>query len=366
MKRLDEFLNTQHNLKASTKINYQKAIKAYDAASKTEFEDSYLDAKTIHTALEIIQKKYSPSSWNTWLTCQKRYAKYLSDPEDEECPKVWQKIRPIKIDWEEKLKNKWLSEEEFMQLMDKVSYARDKALYGVAWEGALRPGELLALKIRDCRVASYGFDVSVSGKTGTSTFPVVLFAPLLRHWLNLHPNKHIPEASLWPTKRKIHDDPKVAESYYNATLDFQRYARLAKITKPVSLHILRHSKITLTAKNNQVGVSDEMAKKMFRWKPSSRMYSKYTHLHNLDASKTFLALAGIKEKTEEKTHFMTQRPCLNCNEINSPEAMYCFRCGAVLDPEEAKKQVEESKKKTDSIDALVKRMLELEKKIGSK
>ena len=81
----------------------------------------------------------------------------------------------------------------------------------------------------------------------------------------------------------------------------KRYAKMAGLSEMVSLHWLHHTKITLTAKDKKVRVSDEMAKKLFRWGSSSRMFSRYTHLHGTDSKETFLALAGVKEIEEEET-----------------------------------------------------------------
>jgi integrase len=250
MRKVQDFLNTQHSIKPNTVDSYRKAIKLFDNLNMGEFEDVYLNDKIVHAALTKLKDNVAESTWNWCVTLYKRYSKWLSDPDDDQCPKLWHKIRLIQIDWEEKLKAKWFSEEEFRALLDVVDYARDKAMYGVAVEGALRPGELLSLKIGDCKPASYGFDVTVSGKTGTGTFPVVLFAPLLRQWLNLHPHKNNLEAPLWPRRSKKcrWGDNTMSEGYDMAGLDFKRYAKQAGITRPVSLHILRHTKISWTAK----------------------------------------------------------------------------------------------------------------------
>ena len=50
----------------------------------------------------------------------KRYAKRRSDPNDIECPKVWQRIETKSIDLKAKLKNKWSIEEEIFRLSDVV------------------------------------------------------------------------------------------------------------------------------------------------------------------------------------------------------------------------------------------------------
>jgi integrase/recombinase XerD len=339
MKRLSEFLNTQHNVSKSAKLSYRAAILAFDRLSGVEFEDGFLDQVLVHEALNRLQDEYAEQTWNHYLVCLKRYAKWLSDPDDETLPKFWKRIKPVSVDTEKLLKDKWLTEEEFSRIIEVTDSTRDRAMFGVCLEGALRAGELLGLKVRDVKVNSYGFDVIVSGKTGSGSFPVVLFAPLLKQWLNIHPCKNDVDAPLWLRRGTFqgYQPIKTGALDYN----FNKYAQRAKINRHVSIHILRHTKITWTAKSNDIGVSDEMAKKMFRWKQSSRMYGRYTHLHGADSTKTYLALAGVKESREEKPSLLVKRKCLNCNEENSMDAMYCNRCGTVLDQEQALRIVKE-------------------------
>ena len=124
-------------------------------------------------------------------------------------------------------------------------------------EGALGSGELLGLKIGDIEKTSYGFDVTVSGKTGSSSFPVVLFAPLLTHWLNFHPYKNDPSSPLWLVRR----GEKRMDLQENGLAHLiRKYAKKSGLNKKISSHWLRHSKITWTAKNSKVRISDEMAK----------------------------------------------------------------------------------------------------------
>ena len=319
-------------------LSYRGAILAFDRLSGAEFEDGYLDASLVHEVLSKLRVEYAEQTWNHYLVCLKRYAKWLSDPDDEVCPKFWRKIKPISVDSELKLKDKWLTEEEFRRFLNVVDSNRDRAMFGVCLEGALRVGELIGLKVRDCKPASYGFDVTVSGKTGSGSFPVVLFAPLLRQWLNVHPCKNDVDAPLWPRRcGKGFVALKKGAVEYN----FVKYAESAMIGRRVTVHVLRHTKITWTAKDNRVGVSDEMAKKMFRWKKSSRMYGRYTHLFGSDSTKTFLALAGVQEKKDEAPSILVRRKCLNCGEENSADALYCLKCGTTLDQEQAKRIVAE-------------------------
>jgi integrase len=339
--KFEEFLNSQHSLKPKSIKLYRLAIQKFNRIAKEPFEKTYLDRKKVHKVLNSFSKEMSDSTWNTYLVLCKRYARWLSDPEDEITPKLWRKIKSKKIDWGKKLKNKYLTKKEFYQFLDVIDYPRDKALFGVAIEGALRSGELLDLKIRDVQKTNYGYDVTVSGKTGSSTFPVVLFAPLLTHWLNFHPFKHDPKATLWPVQK---GGKKIGLQENGYAHLIRKYAKKSGLNKRISSHWLRHSKITWTAKNNKVRVSDEMAKKMFRWSKNSTMFSRYTHLHGTDSKETMLALAGIKTKEEEeKPSVLAPKKCLNCNEVNSASMLYCGKCGFILDEEEAKKQVAKQK-----------------------
>lgn len=376
MRRVDEFLNTQHSLGPKGKLNYIWGIRAFDRVSGgPEFEDAYLNSKIVHQVLnrlengyyingELKEKAKSANTWNLYLGVYKRYAKWLSDPDDLDCPKLWKKIRFKPIDHEEQLKDAWLTQTEFRRIIEVVDYQRDKALYACIIEGALRVGEALGLRIRDCKPTRYGnipgYDITVTGKTGTSSFPMVMLAPLLTQWLNVHPQKHNPEAYLWIAKQ---NNPAWGERYRPLkqgaiNYNFKRHCKEAGIVRSVHIHMLRHSKITWSAANTEVGLSDEMAKKCFRWKKSSRMYSRYVHMGGLDSKKALLALQGIKQDTDRPLEVLTQTKCLGCGELNAVGVLYCPRCGLVLDAEQAKRIVAEK----EMMDRIMRKFLEDEGK----
>jgi integrase len=345
MRRVEEFLNTQHSIGSKGKQSYRWGIKAFDRLANAEFEDVYLDTKVIHKTLTDLENEKEPTSWNLYLGVYKRYAKWLYDPDDMEPPKAWKRIKFKPIDHEALLKDDWVTQEEFRRILDVVDYQRDKALYACIIEGALRIGEALGLRIRDCKSVRYGntpgFDITVSGKTGTSSFPMVMLAPLLTQWLNVHPSKHDPEAYLWIAKR---DNPYHGSRYRPlkqgaVNWQFKRYCKEAGITRNCHIHMLRSSKITWSAANLDVGLSDEMAKKCFRWKKSSRMYSHYVRAGGLDSKKAFLALQGIKEETDKPLNILSEVKCLGCGAMNPVSLLYCPNCGMVLNEEQARRLV---------------------------
>ncbi len=344
MSKLEQFLTSQHSLSSGAKRRYCFALKLFVQESGGKpFEDVFLDSVTVHTVLGKMEKQLKPSTWNGYLQCYKRYAKWLSDTEDLECPVLWRKISQKRIDWEKALKDKWLSEEEFLRMMDVADHPRDKALLGVSVEGALRAGELLSLRVGDCEPTAFGeqngFKVTVSGKTGTGSFPVVLFAPALESWLNHHPCKNDPKAPLW-VRRKSGRFGNVFEGirYGNVARIVRTLADRADIkrVKPVTPHWLRHTKITWTYRQRKFRVSDEAARKAFRWRPGSSMPSRYAHLTGADSDDLFLALAGVeKSEVAKATAVFAKKKCPRCSHENLVNMLFCQQCGSPLQQEAA-------------------------------
>ncbi|MDR0470586.1 MAG: site-specific integrase [Nitrososphaerota archaeon] len=357
MKRLEEFLKEQHRMGDSRKRAYRDAIRLFEKASGgDEFEDIYLDRKKINDTLAAINNlpkiknnsrsasnlhTREDSSWNTCLGVYKRYAKWLSDPDDIDCPKVWRKIQAKNIDWDEKLKNKWLTEEEFFKLLDVVDTLCFKALFCTTVAGALRLGEVLNLKVGDVEISGSECQVTVSGKTGTRPFVMNQFAPVLIQWLNFHPLKHDKTAPLW-TRTRIQRDRPLSRGLRRVQINrlLDKYCRLAGIEKPVSMHWLRHTKVTWTARNRKIAVTDKEANKMFGWSPNSDMYKKYTHLSAAHVADTFRLLDGVEpsEKVEDRGKILQRLKCFGCNELNLAGSLYCFKCGLPLTDEEAHRQ----------------------------
>ena len=339
------------------KLTYYDALKLFEKVAGAEFEDIYLDRKKVNDALASLTKipknpntvKHSlggshtraDSSWNSYLGVYKRYAKWLSDPDDMDCPKVWRKIKAKPIDWEEKLKDKWLTEEEFFKLLEAVDTLCIKALFCTTVAGALRVGEVLNCKVGDVSVSGSECKVTVSGKTGTRTFIMNQFAPVLIQWLNFHPLKHDETAPLWTRnviKKNLPLCRGLEEQHVNNLL--RKYCSVAGIKKPVSMHWLRHTKVTWTAMNRKIAVTDKEANVMFGWSGRSDMYKKYTHLNATHVADTFRLLDGVElsDKEEVKSKILQRLRCFGCNELNLAGSLYCFKCGLPLTEEEAQKQ----------------------------
>ena len=251
MAKLETFLRSQHELKESARQGYRDAYDCFERVSGWKFEDVYLNETLVDEALNKLDAHLSNSTWNSYLFRFKRYAKWLSDPDDLEYPKLWRKKKPKRIDWEAKLKDKWLSESEVWSLIGAADHPRDKALFGTTWEGGFRDCEILPLKIGDCRKTSYGFDLTVSGKTGTRTVPICLTAPLLEMWFYNHPAHNDPQSFVWIRRKAGKFGSRFERlkiGIVNRTL--KKTAGQAGIRKNVSLYWLRHTQATWVAQQD--------------------------------------------------------------------------------------------------------------------
>jgi len=344
--RLEVFLSTLHNVSLERKKYYRYAVCAFEKESGLRFEDVFNDVDKVHVGLAALDGVVNDSTWNAILSVLKKYAAWLNDPVELERPRFWKNIREKKIDWDERLKGKHLSEGEFWQILNAVDHPRDKAMLCVGVAGGLRPGELLGLRVGDVKASSAGFMVTVSGKTGTRTFAMSLFAPALLLWLQHHPKRDDFDAPLWVRLKAGVKGLWEPLGYDGADRNFKRFARRAGVAKKVSLHWLRHTKVTWTFRRKDVRVSDDMARKMFGWTKNSSMPARYSHLTGADTVDAFLALDGVKEVTRkiEEPSCLAPKKCLGCGEVNIFDALFCRKCGLPLSVEEAERILERNRK----------------------
>lgn len=357
MRRLEEFLNTKHHVTKDVKDNWRTSLNCFERYAHAEFEDVYLDTKIVHSVLSSIDADLEDSYWNAKLIHFKGYARWLYDPDNEKIPKLWRDIESKQIDWEKKLKNKWFTEQEFYDLLEATDDPCYKAMWVVAVSGALRAMEFIDRVVGDVEVRVGGeIRVTVSGKTGTRSFPMNQFSPILKHWLNFHPYKGDKAAPLWVARRGSHGGLRILYKTANKALKY--FAARAGIKKTVSLHWLKHTKVTWTARQRRIRINDKQANLMFGWSPNSNMFSRYAHLHGTDTDDTFRLLEGVEsvEKQFEKPSLLVKRRCFNCNEENSAGALYCVRCGTGLDEEQAKRVIARER----MLDSLLKKGEKLE------
>ncbi len=339
MLTVDDLLSEQHALgegrKKFVRSVFHTITKHLDEDGKEDgFTDHPLEMteSEVHKCLEWLKSKcHTDQSWNGYVAAIRTVYRWKFERDGGEgFPDSVRKIKLRKVRREDDVRKKILSEREVRALIEVADNQRDKALVGSDWEGGFRPGELLSMTVGGCEKTSAGFNVTVTGKTGTRTLPIVVMAPLLEMWLYCHPAREDRESPLW-TKRK--GNRFVSIKYSEVAKIIKVLARRAGLTRRVHMYMMRHSQCTEYARHR---IGDSMMRKVFGWTPGSQMPAIYTHLVPGDVEDTVLALRGVK-KVERivSEQILEPKTCFRCGERNPFDGLFCVKCSSPLSQEGA-------------------------------
>jgi len=221
------------------------------------------------------------------------------------------------------------SMEDIQKLLNQTQNIRRKAMIMVLFDGGLRAGELLSLRVGDIEFTNWGCRIFVpESKTKTRSLPLFNSAPLLSQYLRTHPKREDKTISLWlndkgkpmkyPALRKMLNDLKDKAGFQN---------------KRIFAHLLRHSKLTVLSQQLKSAELKEFA----GW-TSIKMVDTYSHLNCENVEEKLLEQQGIKIKSKKEIYNPIK--CPRCNQQNEYNAKYCNSCGLIL----GKTAIEEVKK----------------------
>ncbi len=251
---------------------------------------------------------------------------------------------------------------------------RDKAYMSMAIDTSCRPSELLSLRIDDIKYKSttdgskqYA-EITINGKTGQRTVPLIYSLPYLKEWILNHPASNNPSDWLFVSEGKTSYGKKITrdgllkhfqefyrDKYYPSLIKSENVPDNDKayvksiLTKPINLYIFRH--IALTEKSKIL--NEHMLRNHAGWSTSSKMPQVYIHHLGGASSKQLLESFGIIEKEndqEQKENKMII--CPNCNEPNHrSENKICFKCKIVLSLTSYNEVRSEDKQKIDKLES---------------
>jgi len=240
-----------------------------------------------------------------------------------------------------------LTEEEVKAILSATKNSRDRAIISVLYEGGLRGRELAELTWNDVHFTEWNVSINTAGKTGAPRYiPLVSSRSYLAQWKNDYPgDSSNPENFVFTTlKSSVKGEKKYRPLAYTALCYIiTEAAKDAGVTKHLTPHIFRHSRITHLI---QHGVPETHIKKMMWGNITTDMFRTYAHIVNDDLDDSIAELYGIsrQEEAEKKKHekVMEPRQCKKCGFINGPTINFCGQCGAPL-TEEGKTEVETDK-----------------------
>lgn len=256
----------------------------------------------------------------------KRFYKWL-EGEDEYYPR---KVRWIKCTLKnagKRLPEEMLTQKEVQGMIQAVHQMRDKALISALYEGGLRAGEVLALKIKHVQFHSNYLKLTIpqKGKTGVRNIVLVTSIPYLSNWISHHPRAGDPDAPLWVSIGTLNHGQAICYNTMRKILT--QAAEKCGVKKRVNPHSFRHARATFLANI----LTESQLKKYFGWTQGSKMAAVYVHLSGRDVDNAILEIHGLKKKeTDRADQELEPVQCPRCKTRNEPEVEICTNCGMPL------------------------------------
>jgi len=218
-----------------------------------------------------------------------------------------------------------LKMDEIQKMIQVANNPRDKAIVAVLYDSGCRASEIADLKLKDVTFENQYATLTVQqGKTGSRVVFLTSSMPDLKAWVNNHPKKDDPEASLFCTLgKKSYGRPMET---MNLRHIIRKLAKDAGIKRNVNLHLFRHTKATHTA----TYLTESERRVMFGWSKNSNTPSIYTHLSGGDVKNKILQMAGIEQEAIKPKFEIPTYKCWRCAEVNSVANKFCWKCYAVL------------------------------------
>ena len=218
-------------------------------------------------------------------------------------------------------------EEEILTMISACGSSMERAMIATLYEGAFRIKELGTLTWGQISFNEQNVVINVNVKTNKPRrVPLVSAKSYLAAWKSdyLYP---IEENSLVFVNTEHHHF-----NHATITKRIRAIAQRAGITKKITAHIFRHSRITHMQRKN---VPEQTIKTIAWANQKTKMLATYSHLCDADVDKDIFAMYGITEVNALESHVMDPRQCAHCGTVNSPTSNYCGVCGLPLTPEAA-------------------------------
>jgi integrase/recombinase XerD len=123
--------------------------------------------------------------------------------------------------------------------------------------------------------------------------------------------------------------------YAGVAKQIKTIAARAGITRKITPHIFRHSKITHLIRDR----AQESMIKLFGWgNTATDMMDKcYGHVTDEDVNAEMARVAGVQIEERPRSKVLEPRQCPHCGEINGPTRRWCVKCETALTEEDREK-----------------------------
>lgn len=224
------------------------------------------------------------------------------------------------------------TQEEIEKILRTASDSvRELAIVTWLYHTAARPSVFLGMKVGDVEVNGKGSAYfTVAGKTGTRKLPLAADGTAVQSlldWLNQHPEGAEPSSPLWLNSK---GKPLLLGALWMMTLRLSRRAG----TRPIAPKLFRKAKLSHMADDGY---------NAYQIKKYAGHSEIETALFYVELSQKGFERAIRQRYGKEGQGRVLLRPkkCWQCGSIGRPFDTRCRKCGKLLDPEEAFKELKD-------------------------
>jgi integrase/recombinase XerD len=349
----------KNNLSDNHKLNNLRVIIPF---SNFLGSKSFFDIKTKNEILEFLDTKIKSknedpdgkwiTTWNHYLNRIKQFYRWLYNRENDTEQSEWETPNFVRIkNKNTKRINPYLESElwerdDILTLIKYENHKRNKAALALMWDLDGRNHEITSLKLKHIKLKEkYGEgEIPFESKTGTGPILLTLSFPYVRDWLNEHPFKNEPNASLICSL--VNGSPINPEALWTMIQQLRKRIvtmvdmgfikddkeneklNLLLSTKRWNPYCIRHSAIT----NDSDHLPEYALKKKVRWSMNSKQGVRYIKRRMGNELKAkILEYNGIitSDSVSKKPSVLN---CPRCELTNALENLYCSKCSYPLKP----------------------------------
>jgi len=212
-----------------------------------------------------------------------------------------------------------LTEIEIKQLIKNAGSIQYRALISMLYEGGFRAKEIGTLAWNQVTSDQYGLAVRTDVKTGIKRY--VRLIKCKKHfeaWKRAYPGDASGSNSVF-----LNADGNPL-SHHVMLRQIRIIGQKAGITKKLTLHIFRHTRVTHLIK---LGVREDVIKLMMWGSIKTEMLQTYDQISKNDIDEIVTKMEGVELKPINPERPLAPRRCQHCGDIVGPTFKYCGRCG---------------------------------------
>lgn len=296
------------DVKKRTIISVGIALNEAEKKINKPLQDAIFD--DILPYIEYLRGNMATNTANLRISKLIQFYSWLFDETDEiKFNKLAKKLKGFKTKKTTKIKPTDIAfPDDIQKIINVATLERNKCIIATLWDGWLRQGELLALKVEDVKLNHDVEEVTIyipdieGCKTGSRTILCLELYPYVIDWLKCHKNPS-PESPFIPLS-----PAQLGKVIRKAYKD-------AGIEKRSNPHMIRHSAITNAVIENMA----ETQIKLRAWgNLNTNMLSVYVHLSEELLAQGYRKAKGMSEGN---------------NDIKNPLASKCVKCGRLIQHE---------------------------------